>query len=65
MDNPHSRWYLGIFWILQWESLLEITMLVQILPLLMVPLQAIFSNFLEEVMSWVYGQYSILRLSAS
>ena len=30
-------------------------MILQILPVLVVPLQIILNNVLEEVLSWVYG----------
>ena len=30
-------------------------MILQILPILVVPLQIIFNNVLEEVLSWIYG----------
>ena len=56
LGSAHSQWFLGIVWILQWDSIVEVLMILQILPLLMVPLQVIFSNFLEEVMSWIFGE---------
>ena len=48
-------WFRGILWVLQSESFLEVAMILQILPVLVVPLQIIFNNVLEEVLSWVYG----------
>ena len=54
-EGARTGWFVGILWILQSESFLEVAMILQILPILLVPLQIIFNNVLEEVLSWVYG----------
>lgn len=42
-------------WMLRWESVLELRLVLQILPVLLIPLQTIFNNAAEEVLSWIEG----------
>ena len=53
-----SAWFVGVLWIMRWESLFEVLMVAQILPVLLIPLQAIVNNVLEEVLSWLEGRLS-------
>lgn len=53
-----SAWFVGVLWILRWESLFEVLMVAQILPVLLIPLQVIVNNVLEEVLSWLEGRLS-------
>lgn len=48
-------WFRGLLWLSATESFLELAMILQILPILLVPLQSVFNNILEEVLSWFYG----------
>ena len=50
-----TEWFGGVLWFATWESLLEVTMVAQIIPLLVVPMQGLVGNCLEEALSWVYG----------
>lgn len=50
---------MGILWILQSESFLEVAMIFQIIPILLVPLQTIFNNVLEEILSWFFGKEAL------
>jgi len=58
-EGSRRGWFLGILWILQSESYLEVAMIMQILPLLLIPLQLILNNALEEIMSWLFGELPI------
>ena len=46
---------MGVVWILRWESNFELRLLLQILPILLIPLQTIFNNVAEELLSWIGG----------
>ncbi|CAL8470328.1 g9870 [Coccomyxa elongata] len=59
-QGGRTGWFRGIYWILQSESFLEVAMILQILPVLLVPLQIIFNNVLEEALSCFYGKYNML-----
>ncbi|CAL5225871.1 g8656 [Coccomyxa viridis] len=50
-----SAWFVGVMWILRWESNFELRLLLQILPILLIPLQTIFNNVAEEILSWIGG----------
>ncbi|KAK9916203.1 hypothetical protein WJX75_010017 [Coccomyxa subellipsoidea] len=58
-EGSSTGWFVGILWILQSESFLEVAMIFQIIPILLVPLQIIFNNVLEEVLSWLFGKYDL------
>lgn len=58
-EGSSIGWFVGILWILQSESFLEVAMIFQIIPILLVPLQIIFNNVLEEVLSWVFGKQTL------
>jgi hypothetical protein len=51
-----SAWFLGVLWITQWESWLEVGLIFQIIPVLLIPLQEIVNNVLEEILSWFGGE---------
>jgi len=53
-----SAWFVGVLWIMRWESLFEVLMVAQILPVLLIPLQVIVNNVLEEILSWLEGKLS-------
>ena len=53
-----SAWFVGVLWIMRWESLFEVLMVAQILPVLLIPLQTIVNNVLEEIFSWLEGRLS-------
>ena len=50
-----SAWFVGLLWILQWESMFEILMVGTIFPVLLIPLGTIFGNVGEELLSWIGG----------
>lgn len=58
-EGSSTGWFVGILWILQSESFLEVAMIFQIIPILLVPLQIIFNNVLEEVLSWLFGKQTL------
>ena len=45
-----------MLWITQWESWLEVGLIFQIIPVLLIPLQEIVNNVLEEILSWFGGE---------
>ena len=52
-----SAWFVGVLWLLRWESIFELRLILQILPVLLIPLQVIFNNFAEEILSWIGGWF--------
>ena len=52
-----AEWFGGAIWFALWGPFLEISMIAQITPLLVIPMQGLFGNCLEEALSWVYGAF--------
>ena len=59
-----SAWFVGLLWILQWESMFEILMVGTIFPVLLIPLGTIFGNVGEELLSWIGGAPSPALISS-
>ena len=59
-----SAWFVGLLWILQWESMFEILMVGTIFPVLLVPLGTIFGNVGEELLSWIGGAPTTALISS-
>ena len=55
---------MGVLWLLRWESEVELWLILQILPVLLIPLQVIFNNFAEEILSWIGGGFLSCNNSA-
>lgn len=60
-----SAWFVGLLWILQWESMFEILMVGTIFPVLLIPLGTIFGNVGEELLSWIGGAPTMALISGN